>query len=175
MFKKILVALDRSEHSEQIFAEVLDLAGRQGAALLLVHVLSGDEEMSPGQPEPPLTEYYPFIVDDESYNYFHRQWEHYRRQGLDMLNRRVEEARATGLSAECAQTAGNAGSRICALARSWGADLIVTGRRGRTGLGELLLGSTSNYVLHHAPCAVLVLNVAAVPAAPQRTVQSTVS
>lgn len=44
---------------------------------------------------------------------------------------------------------------ICELARNWNADLIILGRRGRTGLSELLLGSVSNYVLHHAPCSVL--------------------
>ncbi len=38
-----------------------------------------------------------------------------------------------------------------------GADLIVVGRRGRSGLSELILGSASNYVLHHAPCSVLTL------------------
>ncbi len=41
--------------------------------------------------------------------------------------------------------------------RIGGADLIVLGRRGRTGLAEALLGSVSNYVLHHAPCSVLVV------------------
>jgi len=29
---------------------------------------------------------------------------------------------------------------------------------GRTGLRELFLGSVSNYVLHHAPCSVMVVH-----------------
>jgi nucleotide-binding universal stress UspA family protein len=33
------------------------------------------------------------------------------------------------------------------------------GRRGRTGLSELFLGSVSNYVTHHAPCSVLTLKL----------------
>ncbi|MEO0350033.1 MAG: universal stress protein, partial [Cyanobacteria bacterium P01_A01_bin.15] len=37
----------------------------------------------------------------------------------------------------------------------WNADLIMMGRRGRSGFSELLLGSVSNYVMHHAPCSVL--------------------
>ncbi|NEO28803.1 MAG: universal stress protein, partial [Kamptonema sp. SIO4C4] len=34
---------------------------------------------------------------------------------------------------------------------------VIIGRRGRVGLSEILLGSVSNYVLHHAPCAVMVV------------------
>ncbi|MGC1393382.1 MAG: universal stress protein [Coleofasciculaceae cyanobacterium] len=35
--------------------------------------------------------------------------------------------------------------------------MVVVGRRGRTGLAEAFLGSVSNYVVHHAPCSVLVI------------------
>ncbi|WP_442949349.1 universal stress protein [Nostoc sp.] len=40
---------------------------------------------------------------------------------------------------------------------SWGADLIVLGRRGLKGFAELLAGSVSNHVVHHSPCSVLVV------------------
>lgn len=37
------------------------------------------------------------------------------------------------------------------VARNWQADVIVIDRRG---ISELLMGSVSNYVLHHAQCSV---------------------
>jgi len=36
-------------------------------------------------------------------------------------------------------------------------DLIVVGSHGRTGIDRMLLGSVSEYVISHAPCAVLVV------------------
>jgi nucleotide-binding universal stress UspA family protein len=46
---------------------------------------------------------------------------------------------------------------ICRTAEKIGADVIVVGSHGRTGLGRLFLGSVSEHVVRHAPCPVLVV------------------
>lgn len=53
---------------------------------------------------------------------------------------------------------GNPKDEICALAEKENVDLIIVGSHGRHGLA-LLLGSTANDVLHHAPCDVLAVRL----------------
>lgn len=42
-------------------------------------------------------------------------------------------------------------------AEAWKADLIVTGSHGYGFWKRMILGSTSNAIVHHAPCSVLVV------------------
>jgi nucleotide-binding universal stress UspA family protein len=59
--------------------------------------------------------------------------------------------------AGCHVRIGRAFDEICSEARRLSADLIVTGTRGYTGLKHLLLGSTAQRIIQHAPCPVLVV------------------
>lgn len=52
---------------------------------------------------------------------------------------------------------GHPGPELCDLAAELGASAIVMGSRGRGGLKRVLLGSVSDYVVRHAPCAVMVI------------------
>ncbi|WP_235111848.1 universal stress protein [Acaryochloris sp. 'Moss Beach'] len=52
---------------------------------------------------------------------------------------------------------GNPRQEICDFAKEWNADLILMGSRGHSGVKELVLGSISNYVVHHALCSVMVV------------------
>ena len=54
-------------------------------------------------------------------------------------------------------TTGNAGEEIVFQARDGGFDHIIMGSSGHSEIRELLLGSVSQYVLHHAHCPVTVV------------------
>jgi len=54
---------------------------------------------------------------------------------------------------------GHPSTEICRYAASQECDLIVMATHGRTGLKHMLLGSTAEQVVRHAPCAVLTLRV----------------
>jgi nucleotide-binding universal stress UspA family protein len=49
------------------------------------------------------------------------------------------------------------GREICDRAEQYEADVVVVGAHGSSHTGEILMGSVSQYVLHHAPCPVLVV------------------
>ncbi|MCU0548593.1 MAG: universal stress protein [Leptolyngbya sp. Prado105] len=149
MFHKILVAIDDSELSQIVFEQTLALAKENQADLLLLHVLEPFEDSYPGDP-------YMGISDSAKQAYL-KHWKEWEQTGIDRLKLLEERATAAGVSTEFTQSLGHPGKVICALAKTWNADLIVVGRRGFKGLQEFWIGSVSNYVLHHAPCHVLTL------------------
>ncbi|MFE4104643.1 universal stress protein [Almyronema epifaneia] len=157
MFQKILVAIDRSEASKPVLAQAIALAKATNASLMLVHVLSTDEEGSPDLPVHPYASYYP-IMNDTVWQSYRQQWDVYEEEMTAWLKQQAQTAIEAGVSTEFSQNSGSAGKTICDIARSWQAALIMVGSRGRSGLKELLLGSVSNYVMHHAPCSVLIVH-----------------
>lgn len=158
MYQKILVALDLSDMGETVFQHGLSLAqDTNNSRLFLLHVLSGEEENSPLPVPPNLRELYPATGNDLTLETWQEQWKNFAKSGTEMLENRTNIAVTAGIKTDFQQISGNPGSKICQVAREWQADIIVIGHRGRSGLQEFLLGSVSNYVLHHAPCSVLIV------------------
>lgn len=58
---------------------------------------------------------------------------------------------------ECIIVPREAGEGIVGLAEKHGADLIVIGSRNLGTVKRFLMGSTSNYITHHASCDVLIV------------------
>jgi len=152
MFHKILVAVDRSKDGEKVLDAAIALAKATEANLMLLHVLSSEEEGCPQMPTMTAMEY--CLVDNKIFEDYQQRWQTYEKQGLELLRSYTDKATAAGVNAEFNQHSGNAGRAICAMAQTWETDLIVIGRRGLSGWNELILGSVSNYVLHHARCSV---------------------
>ena len=157
MYQKILIAIDLSEMGESVFKEAVSLASKYEANLLLLHVLSPEEDYSPLPIPPNLADIYPSQGNDLTLDFWRQQWEEFEQKGVAMLQKRANQAGEMGVKGEYRQIYGHAAKTICKVAREENVDLIVIGRRGRSGLGELFLGSVSNYVLHHAPCSVLIV------------------
>jgi len=156
VFHKILVATDTSKVGKYVFRKALELAKSTGARLNVLHVLSPEESGCPdlnGYLRAFSTEAF-----DQAEKHSQELWEEFSQKCLHMVQAFTDEAKAVGVDTECCQVPGSPGVTICGVARNWEADLIVIGRHGHLSkLEELVLGSVSNYVLHHAPCDVFVV------------------
>ncbi|HWC12139.1 MAG TPA: universal stress protein [Acidimicrobiales bacterium] len=64
---------------------------------------------------------------------------------------------ALGIEATGRVEQGDAGETICEVAGTDGFEIVVVGSHGSGLLKRALLGSVSRYVLHNAPCPVLVV------------------
>jgi nucleotide-binding universal stress UspA family protein len=155
-FQKILVAIDESSLCPSVFSAAMELAHSNKAELKLLHCIA-PEVVS--EPMPPVAFDVSLNMGLVSNNYPTQRIlvDNQIEEAQAVLNRYSEEAARQGVLTTSAYEIGEAGYQLCDEAKDWGADLIVVGRRGRTGLTEALLGSVSNYVVHHAPCSVLVI------------------
>ncbi len=165
MFKKIVVALDLDETCVALFDRALSLAQTTGAKLTLLSVLSPN-----GDGTLPLLSYpgmtgYPLTMDETVWSVYQQRYQEYKAQGRCALSRFVDQAKAASVAATFTQVTGNPGWTICDRAKTEQADLIIVGSHGRRGLSEILIGSVSNYVTHHAPCSVLVVHASALDTA----------
>jgi nucleotide-binding universal stress UspA family protein len=82
----------------------------------------------------------------------------YREAAAATLETLLEKLRSAGVEGHLHLAPGNAVSVIDEVAREVGADLVVVGTRGRTGLPHVLLGSVAERVVRTAPCPVLTVH-----------------
>jgi nucleotide-binding universal stress UspA family protein len=156
-FAKIFVAVDSQDATDEVFAKALQLAARFGSQLMVFHCVKGTMLSFREIYTTASIGAYGGIYTKEMLE----MEEELKREALAELQSWLhsfgKKGEESGISIESDYKIGEPGSQICAAAKSWGADLILIGRRGRTGLSEIILGSVSNYVVHHAHCSVLVI------------------
>jgi nucleotide-binding universal stress UspA family protein len=144
MYQKILVAVDGSPPGSLALEEAIRLARELGARLRILHVVDEGLVVSPDVPSVNLSEVEASLLAD----------------GKSLVEAAKSRAHAAGVEAETVlleEMGSRAGARILEQARQWPADLIVCGTHGRRGIGRLLVGSDSEYVVRHTPVPVLLL------------------
>lgn len=143
-FKQILVPIDFSDCSVRALDYAMALAASFGARITLLHVV---EPTPPPQSylgvTPPLDETNQALVE----------------AGRERLAALGKKRIGTRLRAETLVRVGRAHSEIPDTASALGADLIVMGTHGYTGLKHVLLGSTAERIVRHAHCPVLTVRL----------------
>jgi nucleotide-binding universal stress UspA family protein len=142
---RILLCTDGSEHAEHALTVGLEVV-RDPTDVEVVTVIS--------PPDPGLVVGTGFASGAMTPEEFEALEVSVQEEGTRILQHTIE---ALGLGAvDTKILVGEAASAICDHAAEVGAAAIVIGTRGRGGFKRALLGSVSDYVVRHAPCAVVV-------------------
>lgn len=158
MLNKLLVAIDESYASQCAFETALQLSKALGAELMLVHVLDVFASDGPGNSQVEATLFSPVLSESEKRKGYEAKMTKFVSRYESLLKERQMQAKVAGVAANYVQPYGRPGSSICAVASESNVELIVVGNRDRSTLKELVPGSVSNYVVHHAPCSVTVVH-----------------
>ncbi|MDO8735950.1 MAG: universal stress protein [Thermoleophilia bacterium] len=135
--EKILLSTDGSEFSEGAVKEAIKLAGQCSSTLFVMTVVEANEEYASEAPK---------LVEKAEIE---------AGEILQAVKARADEA---GVACEVESHTGiSAYETIVNVAKSKGCELIIMGRRGRTGLARVAMGSVTAKVIGHAPCDILVV------------------
>jgi nucleotide-binding universal stress UspA family protein len=137
-FQRILVGYDGSAQSQKAVDVALSLAQCLGSTVLLFAVAR--------PPEPATSVELEAMLDDAR--------EHYE-EGFKVI---TEKARERNINVQTAIAVGHPAEQIIHRAESDGIELIILGRRGRSIIVRMMLGSVSERVLRYAHCPVMVIH-----------------
>lgn len=139
---RILLATDFSDASEEAGRQAHAIAARDHAILGLVHAIPAP---MPADAQIPawLASQVPNSVE-------------MGRRAREAVEKKRGDLSTGGVTVELFVEEGEGHTAIVKLAETFGADLLVVGSHGRTGLARLVLGSVAERVVREAPCPVLV-------------------
>lgn len=145
MYRKILITTDGSAVSRQTACAGVEFAHQMAAEVLALYV-------APSYQYPVYVEIVPPAYPSEE-----QYMAHMRRTGDEHLASVLQACRQAGLRCEAMTAfADSAALKIVEVAEQQQCDLIFMGSHGRSGWGQLLLGSVTNKVLSHTAKPVLV-------------------
>lgn len=147
MYKKILVAVDGSEHSKLAVSAAAEIAKSFGASLVIMHVMkrAGSDRIPEELKELSRIEHILVTEADALSNVADA-----------IVGRAKDAAGSAGVDAIVTTIdVGNPADQILHYCKNNNVDLIVMGRRGLSDMASLFLGSVSHKVAQLAPCACL--------------------
>jgi nucleotide-binding universal stress UspA family protein len=153
MYRKILITTDGSAVSQHTACAGVKFAQQMGAEVLALFV-------APDYQYPVYVEIVPPAYPSEE-DYIAQM----RRTGEDYMESIMRAAHSHGLKHSCLTAFSDAAAlKIVDVAEEQQCDLIFMGSHGRSGWGQLLLGSVTNKVLAHTSKPVLVHRLIREPA-----------
>ncbi|MBK5919964.1 hypothetical protein CCR80_02785 [Rhodothalassium salexigens] len=141
--KVFIVAVDGSKASHRALDHTIMLAQALGARVHLIHVVH-------------WSGYVPIGVEDAYHRPLDRKKEE-KHAKEDIIAPAMDKLREAGVEADNSYTWGNPAQEIKKKAQKLDADMIIVGRKGRSNIAEMIVGSVSNAIAHIAPVPVLLV------------------
>ncbi len=138
--KRIVVAVDGSEHAERALRMGIDIASKFGADIRVVSVVE------------------PTYLPPEPYGLAEQVDKATREEAGRVVSVAVKSVTDAGVAAEGEVLDGSPADVVARVADEVGADLVVVGSRGKGALGRLFLGSVSDRLVHFLRRPVLVVH-----------------
>ena len=140
VYQHILVALDGSDQSEKAFHEAVRIAKEEQATLYLATIINDAE----------------FTTSQFSFEELYDLEKH---KSEEMLTEKAKQASEIGVKTVKKIVELGSPKRYLAntISENYAIDLIVLGATGRGAIQRTLIGSTTDYVVNHALCNVLVV------------------
>ena len=140
---RILLAIDDSKEAELAARKAVDLADGTGSELHVVHV---------GQLPS-------FLMKDPDVLGFDRKfYDEIERESREVLRKLTWRVKVSGGTVTGSHLRlGGVAEEIVKLAEELGADLIVMGSQGHTGVRRVIEGSISDFVVRRAHCPVMIV------------------
>lgn len=142
MFQRILFATDGSAASEHAAQVAVDLAKVHGASLTALYVVDPYPYLGIGEANPTGLQGYMSAAQEHAAAAHRKVQALCEKAGVTFQPRLAEDVTAA--------------SGIVQAARETGADLVVVGSHGRTGIARVMLGSVASKVVAESPVPVLV-------------------
>ena len=140
MFTNILVPVDGSDNSYRALDAALLLSEKLSSNITVIHVM----------------EQFP-ITHIGSEKLLSEVLEAYKKENQDIISKCSEIATQKGLTIKTLLLQGNPASVILDYSKKEKFDLLIMGTRGLGKFKELILGSVSGKIVHHSPCAVMLI------------------
>jgi len=155
LFRKILVPLDGSEHSQRALETSIEVAKKFNGELTLLHVFS--VSVTPVViPEP--TTLNPTGVPIATSAEVSKMVDAAKAAGEKILEDAEEKAKELNIEVQTVLREGNTSQEILKTAKEGAFDLIVIGAIGiHSRIRDFLMGSVTEGVVKNAPCPVLVV------------------
>ncbi len=151
MFKEVLVPLDGSHHSEKSLEYGAKIANESDAKIILMHVYSIPQILREPSYYPPSDQ--AVLASAQMASLI----EGIRDAGKKILDKAKRQIDKLGIEAEEVLVEGHVVEEILRVAQEKKPDLIVLGAQGHSRIKEIFLGSTTENIVRHAPCPVLVI------------------